>query len=217
MSMQLKNVTKRGLSNFVRATFIAFFSASNICTFLPAASASPSFLISAHLMSTFSEMEFSFADLKYSFLHYYHQKNLSFSTNTTIFKDSIPSYNLSSRFEVEINNSSSIRLSNEFQTKNVDTSENERSLYSAIASFTCVSLSSTYDPTTMCSGLVGYSFYMPQSSNLSSLDHLARKKAKGLISFINTACLADMKRLICASVYKQCVSNGILDVVCSIL
>lgn len=75
-------------------------------------------------------------------------------------------------------------------------------------SFECATLPTTYSPTIFCSGIVTYPFYLANSNTLEDLENLARLKATGLNSFMSTSCLADVKRLICATVYQPCVSNG---------
>jgi hypothetical protein len=74
--------------------------------------------------------------------------------------------------------------------------------------FSCFNLSATYDPRTLCSGTVDYSFVVLSSSNLTHLDSLARQEVQGYSSFINSTCLSAVKRLVCASVYLKCFPNG---------
>lgn len=74
--------------------------------------------------------------------------------------------------------------------------------------FTCQSLSSVYDPTTMCSGVVDYPFVVMDGQSLADLEATARSMAVMGNAFLKTSCLIDIKRFICANVYQQCVPGG---------
>ena len=78
----------------------------------------------------------------------------------------------------------------------------------APTTFTCVSLPTTYDPFTLCSGVVDYPFMMPFNSTLTTMDAAARAATSSGLAFLNSLCLTDLKRMICATVYRPCVTNG---------
>lgn len=79
------------------------------------------------------------------------------------------------------------------------------------ASFSCQRISTSFDPTILCSGIVDYSFIVPLGSTAAELNKVAISSVQTLNSFMPTACLSDLKRLTCASVYLKCVENVIPD------
>lgn len=83
-----------------------------------------------------------------------------------------------------------------------------RALQSNQSPFTCMTLPPKYDPTMFCSGVVDYAFVVMHGTDLSSLDKKARLVATQVNSFINSPCLSDFKRLVCARIYLQCVPGG---------
>ena len=76
------------------------------------------------------------------------------------------------------------------------------------ATFSCDSLPAAYNPLIMCSGVVNYPFTVG-AGGAEELNSIASTLASGLVNFINTGCLTDMKRYICASVYLPCVPGVI--------
>ena len=74
--------------------------------------------------------------------------------------------------------------------------------------FTCVSLPTTYDPFTLCSEVVDYPFMMAFNSTLTTMDAAARAATSSGLAFLNSRCLTDLKRMICATVHRPCVTNG---------
>jgi len=77
-----------------------------------------------------------------------------------------------------------------------------------VGEFSCLNLAADYDAYTFCSGVVDYSFYVESGSSVAALDLAARALSASAIPLLSTPCLSDMKKLICAIVYKPCVSNG---------
>ena len=77
------------------------------------------------------------------------------------------------------------------------------------ADFVCASYSSTFNPTEFCSGVVDYDYIIPDGYTTETLEVISRGFAESLgIPFLNTACLTDIKRYICANVYTKCATNG---------
>lgn len=74
--------------------------------------------------------------------------------------------------------------------------------------FTCVPFPTTYTPLSFCSGVVDYSFLLASGETEDTLEQAARNAALYMNPFLDTGCLSDYKRLICASVYLRCVDNG---------
>lgn len=83
----------------------------------------------------------------------------------------------------------------------------ENAAYSTFAGFTsssCASLPSSYSPFMFCSGVVDYPFFLMFNESMSHLETEARAQAAGLLAFLNTSCLSDAKKMICARVYRPC-------------
>lgn len=85
------------------------------------------------------------------------------------------------------------------------------------STFSCERLPLEYTPYLFCSGVVSYDFYVPVGVDSSSYDLQARDLAVAANSLLPTACLTDIKKLICATIYNPCVPNGKPDVVCFLL
>lgn len=84
-----------------------------------------------------------------------------------------------------------------------------RGLHSEAVAFTCESLPSAYDPHLFCSGVVDYPVFLPPGASLHSLDTTARRVASSYpTAILQTACLTDVKRYICATLFKPCVPKG---------
>jgi hypothetical protein len=64
-----------------------------------------------------------------------------------------------------------------------------------------------YSPSIMCSGIVDYSYVLPSGASAEDMNNWAISAATGLSSFMNSACLSDLKRLICANVYLPCATG----------
>jgi hypothetical protein len=84
----------------------------------------------------------------------------------------------------------------------------KKRIASLTESFSCAALPVAYTPILMCSGVVDYSFYLPVNTTAEMLDLEARAQAATAVSFLSPSCLSDIKRLICARVYKPCLSGG---------
>jgi hypothetical protein len=77
------------------------------------------------------------------------------------------------------------------------------------ASFSCASFPATYDPFLFCSGVVYYPFFLPNGMTLHFMDKLAQTYANYYpASILNTNCLSNVKRDICAAIFMPCVPNG---------
>lgn len=81
------------------------------------------------------------------------------------------------------------------------------------SSFTCETLPIGYSPFTFCSGVVDYPFIVEAGSSLADLELATRSALTPFNIFISPECMTDVKRLVCASVYKRCVDNGKLFMV----
>eukprot|EP01038_Epipyxis_sp_PR26KG_P008373 gene8373-11329_t len=74
--------------------------------------------------------------------------------------------------------------------------------------FTCESLDTKFDPTVFCSGVVDYPFIVFKNGySKSALNSIAKSQGMYYNSFINVGCLSDVKRLICTTLYKPCVTG----------
>ncbi len=60
------------------------------------------------------------------------------------------------------------------------------------------------DVSTMCAGVVDYDYVLPDGQSATDMNNYAIGAAAGLSNFINSACLSDLKRLLCANVYLPC-------------
>lgn len=97
-------------------------------------------------------------------------------------------------------------LASSFQSESAEKSEGDRML--STPSFSCVKLSSEYDPYKMCSDIVDYSFYLPTGTTLDDLEETVRASVPATFSLMTGACLSDYKKMTCARVYTPCVDNG---------
>jgi hypothetical protein len=79
---------------------------------------------------------------------------------------------------------------------------------SYLPSFTCASFPSVYTPYMFCSGVVDYPYYLMDGLTAEDLDLQARTLGSYFTSYLNTQCLTDVKRYLCASIYLPCVSGG---------
>lgn len=97
----------------------------------------------------------------------------------------------------------------EVKVRPIDFSLQEGSRSLSAAGFVCASYSSTFNPTEFCSGVVDYDYIIPDGYTTETLEVISRGYADSLgIPFLNTACLTDIKRYICANVYAKCATNG---------
>lgn len=78
----------------------------------------------------------------------------------------------------------------------------------AQSSHTCERLPASYTPYLFCSGVVDYAFYVPAGMSASDLDHQARTYGAYYTTYLNTRCLSDAKRMLCASFYLPCAEGG---------
>lgn len=92
--------------------------------------------------------------------------------------------------------------------KQVEKHERKMSELATADDFICISLPSGYSPFLTCSGIVDYPFYFNSGTSFEEMEASVRTLAAPFNSFINSACLTDVKRLICAQVFKPCVSDG---------
>ena len=65
-----------------------------------------------------------------------------------------------------------------------------------------------YSPYNFCSGVIYYDFYVGHDQTLASLDAEAYARGAAIPPLFNSDCLSDLKRMICADVYKPCVSEN---------
>ena len=77
-------------------------------------------------------------------------------------------------------------------------------------SYTCSDsfIGAPYSPSSFCSGVVDYSFYLPNGTTLEGLNTEASNRAAKVIPLLSTMCLTDLKRQICANIYLPCSSSG---------
>ena len=77
-------------------------------------------------------------------------------------------------------------------------------------SYTCSDsfIGAPYSPSSFCSGVVDYSFYLPNGTTLEGLNSEASNRAAKVIPLLSTMCLTDLKRQICANIYLPCSSSG---------
>jgi hypothetical protein len=79
---------------------------------------------------------------------------------------------------------------------------------STTESFECVSFPAEYSPQVFCSGVVDYPFMVPSGESVESLEEYVRLESLYMNAFLAPSCLSDYKRLICASIYLECVPGG---------
>ena len=74
--------------------------------------------------------------------------------------------------------------------------------------FKCVTFPKEYSPFSFCSGVVDYPFVLWNNVTMQDLEAIARAGTTFLNPFLGSPCLSDIKKLICANVYLECVPNG---------
>ena len=103
------------------------------------------------------------------------------------------------RGEISLLREYEANLASSFQSESAEKSEGDRML--STPSFSCVKLSSEYDPYKMCSDIVDYSFYLPTGTTLDDLEETVRASVPATFSLMTGACLSDYKKMMCARVY----------------
>ena len=128
--------------------------------------------------------------------------SLSFDHHT------INNYNLNVmwRGKISLFNEYETNLASSSQTESENTSENNRKL--SEPSFSCVKLSSGYDPYLMCSDVVDYSFYLPTGKSIDDLEETVRASVPAAFGLMTGSCLSDYKKMICARIFPPCVEGG---------
>ena len=85
---------------------------------------------------------------------------------------------------------------------------NKRTSYSnkRTQSYTCSDsfIGAPYSPSSFCSGVVDYSFYLPNGTTPEGFNTEASNRAAKIIPLLSTMCLTDLKRQICANIYLPC-------------
>lgn len=74
--------------------------------------------------------------------------------------------------------------------------------------FTCGRLPKKYDPHFLCSGIVDYEFILLPGITAEGLNRFGSGWMKIFTRYLGSACLTDVKRLICSVLYKPCVADG---------
>lgn len=78
---------------------------------------------------------------------------------------------------------------------------------SLLPSFTCATMPPMYTPYLFCSGVVDYPYYLMDGITAEDLNLQASTLGSYFSTYLNTQCLTNVKRNICASIYLPCVAN----------